>query len=95
MVARRARVLQQIDHLASPRLVDFHAFENAVLYLVEIRSKAKKLAAVTFQSGNCYCNGGIQICNTLIYLQDNTALIHLLCHQEKLLSCRQSISLLD
>jgi len=68
MVARRARVLQQIDHPGVAKLLDFHAFEERSLYLVENPIEGKKLAALTFNLETAI-EWSIQICNTLIYLQ--------------------------
>lgn len=68
LVARRARVLQQIDHPGVTKLLDFHSYEDRSLYLVEnqvIGTRLKDVRA-TLETVLNWC---LQLCNTLIYLQ--------------------------
>lgn len=68
LVARRARVLQQIDHPGVSRLVDFHTYEDRCLYLIENQVIGKPLINVRANL-ETVLGWGIQLCNTLIYLQ--------------------------
>lgn len=68
LVARRARVLQQIDHPGVSRLVDFHTYEDRCLYLIENQVIGTPLMNVR-TSLETVLGWGVQLCNTLIYLQ--------------------------
>ncbi len=68
LVARRARVLQQIDHPGVSKLVDFHSYEDRCLYLVENQVIGKPLKNVRANL-ETVLGWGVQLCNTLIYLQ--------------------------
>ncbi|CAN5702736.1 hypothetical protein BH10CYA1_BH10CYA1_05600 [soil metagenome] len=68
LVARRARVLQQIDHPGVSRLVDFHTYEDRCLYLIENQVIGKPLINVRANL-ETVLSWGVQLCNTLIYLQ--------------------------
>jgi len=68
LVARRARVLQQIDHPGVSRLVDFHTYEDRCLYLIENQVIGKQLINVRANL-ETVLGWGVQLCNTLIYLQ--------------------------
>lgn len=68
LVARRARVLQQIDHPGVARLVDFHTYEDRCLYLIENQVIGKPLVNIRANL-ETVLGWGVQLCNTLIYLQ--------------------------
>lgn len=68
LVARRARVLQQIDHPGLSRLIDFHSYEDRCLYLVENQVIGKPLEGVRADL-ETVLGWGVQLCNILIYLQ--------------------------
>lgn len=68
LVARRARVLQQIDHPGVSRLVDFHTYEDRCLYLIENQVLGNLLVNVRANL-ETVLGWGVQLCNTLIYLQ--------------------------
>jgi len=68
LVARRARVLQQIDHPGVSRLVDFHTYEDRCLYLIENQVIGKPLGSIRANLETVLA-WGVQLCNTLIYLQ--------------------------
>lgn len=68
LVARRARVLQQIDHPGVSRLVDFHTYEDRCLYLIENQVIGKPLGSIRANL-ETVLGWGVQLCNTLIYLQ--------------------------
>ncbi|HEY9712701.1 MAG TPA: diguanylate cyclase [Chroococcales cyanobacterium] len=67
-VARRARVLQQIDHPGITRLIDFHSYEQRYLYLVENPTEGTRLTETRADVATAL-EWGIQLCNSLIYLQ--------------------------
>jgi GGDEF domain-containing protein len=69
LVARRARVLQQIDHPGVAKLLDFHSYEDRCLYLIENQVFGKPLFNVRANL-ETVLGWGVQICNTLIYLQN-------------------------
>lgn len=68
LVARRARALQQIDHPGVSRLVDFHIYEDRCLYLIENQLIGKPLINIRANL-ETVLGWGVQLCNTLIYLQ--------------------------